>query len=217
MLPWKREDDYDSGHPLKQNEFPAWCANKEYLPYSSPSATFLGTLSSYFYYRSRLGALREEANEKLYSQRCDRAAEGTIGDRPVSARERRHAGSHRSSGNRVALEARRRLRIRTSVETKRVPPVHLAFHHLAWYVFLRRTTPPLTKVPVYRSSFIEVDEIFDSLRYDKAAESTIRDRSVSTRERRYVGSHRSSGNRRRVRRVHGYRDGRVFHAHEKHR
>ncbi|XP_014600953.1 PREDICTED: sodium/hydrogen exchanger 3 isoform X3 [Polistes canadensis] len=44
MLPWKREDDYDSGHPLKQNEFPAWCANKEYLPYSSPSATFLGAI-----------------------------------------------------------------------------------------------------------------------------------------------------------------------------
>ncbi|XP_035738567.1 sodium/hydrogen exchanger 3-like isoform X5 [Vespa mandarinia] len=44
VLPWKREDDYESGHPLKQNEFPAWCANKEYLPYSSPSATFLGTI-----------------------------------------------------------------------------------------------------------------------------------------------------------------------------
>ncbi|XP_015431274.1 PREDICTED: probable Na(+)/H(+) antiporter nhx-9 [Dufourea novaeangliae] len=42
MLPWKREDDYDSGHPVKQNEFPAWCSNKEYLAYSSPSATFLG-------------------------------------------------------------------------------------------------------------------------------------------------------------------------------
>ncbi|XP_011263496.1 probable Na(+)/H(+) antiporter nhx-3 isoform X2 [Camponotus floridanus] len=42
MLPWKREDDYESGHPIKQNEFPAWCSNKEYLAYSSPSATFLG-------------------------------------------------------------------------------------------------------------------------------------------------------------------------------
>ncbi|XP_076684769.1 na[+]/H[+] hydrogen exchanger 2 isoform X2 [Andrena cerasifolii] len=42
MLPWKREDDYNSGHPIKQNEFPAWCSNKEYLAYSSPSATFLG-------------------------------------------------------------------------------------------------------------------------------------------------------------------------------
>lgn len=44
MLPWKREDDYDSGHPIKQNEFPAWCSNKEYLAYSSPSATFLGMI-----------------------------------------------------------------------------------------------------------------------------------------------------------------------------
>lgn len=42
MLPWKREDDYDTARPVKQNEFPAWCSNKEYLAYSSPSATFLG-------------------------------------------------------------------------------------------------------------------------------------------------------------------------------
>lgn len=42
VLPWKREDDYDTARPVKQNEFPAWCSNKEYLAYSSPSATFLG-------------------------------------------------------------------------------------------------------------------------------------------------------------------------------
>ncbi|XP_066602995.1 probable Na(+)/H(+) antiporter nhx-9 isoform X2 [Prorops nasuta] len=42
MLPWKREDDYESGRPVKQNEFPAWCSNKEYIAYNSPSATFLG-------------------------------------------------------------------------------------------------------------------------------------------------------------------------------
>ncbi|XP_015109560.1 probable Na(+)/H(+) antiporter nhx-9 isoform X1 [Diachasma alloeum] len=42
MLPWKREDDYDTGRPVKQNEFPPWCSNKEYIAYSSPSATFLG-------------------------------------------------------------------------------------------------------------------------------------------------------------------------------
>lgn len=47
MLPWKREDDYDSGRPIKQNEFPAWCSNKEYLAYSSPSATFLGTIQEF--------------------------------------------------------------------------------------------------------------------------------------------------------------------------
>ncbi|XP_066991371.2 sodium/hydrogen exchanger 3 isoform X2 [Anabrus simplex] len=43
MLPWKRDDDGDmNACPLKQSEFPPWCSNKEYLAYSSPSATFLG-------------------------------------------------------------------------------------------------------------------------------------------------------------------------------
>lgn len=46
MLPWKREDDYDSTRPVKQNEFPAWCSNKEYLAYNSPSATFLGEIQT---------------------------------------------------------------------------------------------------------------------------------------------------------------------------
>lgn len=43
MLPWKRTDEGEMNTgPLKQSEFPAWCSNKEYLAYSSPSATFLG-------------------------------------------------------------------------------------------------------------------------------------------------------------------------------
>lgn len=42
VLPWKRDDERESTCPLKQSEFPAWCSNKEYLAYSSPSATFLG-------------------------------------------------------------------------------------------------------------------------------------------------------------------------------
>ncbi|KAL4712040.1 hypothetical protein ACJJTC_003707 [Scirpophaga incertulas] len=41
MLPWKREEAEGSG-ALKQSEFPSWASNKEYLAYSSPSATFLG-------------------------------------------------------------------------------------------------------------------------------------------------------------------------------
>lgn len=42
-MPWKRDDeDDDNGGALKQNEFPAWASNKEYLAYNSPSATFLG-------------------------------------------------------------------------------------------------------------------------------------------------------------------------------
>ena len=44
VLPWKRDDEGESTCPLKQSEFPAWCSNKEYLAYSSPSATFLGIL-----------------------------------------------------------------------------------------------------------------------------------------------------------------------------
>ncbi|XP_049859593.1 sodium/hydrogen exchanger 3 isoform X1 [Schistocerca gregaria] len=43
MLPWKRDDEGElSTGPVKQSEFPAWCSNKEYLAYNSPSATFLG-------------------------------------------------------------------------------------------------------------------------------------------------------------------------------
>ncbi|RZF39494.1 hypothetical protein LSTR_LSTR001015 [Laodelphax striatellus] len=42
MLPWKRDDEDQNTGPLRQNEFPGWCSNKEYLAYSSPSATFLG-------------------------------------------------------------------------------------------------------------------------------------------------------------------------------
>jgi len=57
VLPWKRDDDSgELSGPVKQCEFPAWCTNKEYLAYSSPSATFLGktaqisrTLYSLFY------------------------------------------------------------------------------------------------------------------------------------------------------------------------
>lgn len=43
VLPWKRGDDDGSENgAVKQNEFPAWVSNKEYLAYNSPSATFLG-------------------------------------------------------------------------------------------------------------------------------------------------------------------------------
>jgi len=51
MLPWKRDDEWESTCPLKQSEFPAWCSNKEYLAYSSPSATFLGNVRFLLCYR----------------------------------------------------------------------------------------------------------------------------------------------------------------------
>ncbi|ETN63614.1 alkali metal ion/proton exchanger 3 [Anopheles darlingi] len=41
VLPWKRVDENDDNGAIKQNEFPSWASNKEYLAYNSPSATFL--------------------------------------------------------------------------------------------------------------------------------------------------------------------------------
>ncbi|CAG7716525.1 unnamed protein product [Allacma fusca] len=41
-LPWKREDLEEAS--IRQNEFPAWSANKEYLAYNSPTNTYLGGL-----------------------------------------------------------------------------------------------------------------------------------------------------------------------------
>lgn len=41
VLPWKRADQDDENGAIKQNEFPSWASNKEYLAYNSPSATFL--------------------------------------------------------------------------------------------------------------------------------------------------------------------------------
>lgn len=45
QLPWKRVEEDGEGGVLKQNEFPAWASNKEYLAYNSPSATFLGNIA----------------------------------------------------------------------------------------------------------------------------------------------------------------------------
>ncbi|XP_058446961.1 sodium/hydrogen exchanger 3 isoform X12 [Malaya genurostris] len=45
VLPWKRDDEDDGSGAIKQNEFPSWASNKEYLAYNSPSATFLARRS----------------------------------------------------------------------------------------------------------------------------------------------------------------------------
>ena len=43
VLPWKRpEDEEICDRPLKQNEFPAWASNNDYIKYYSPTNTFLG-------------------------------------------------------------------------------------------------------------------------------------------------------------------------------
>lgn len=52
QLPWKRVEEDGDGGALKQNEFPAWASNKEYLAYNSPSATFLGNIVLIYYFIS---------------------------------------------------------------------------------------------------------------------------------------------------------------------
>lgn len=62
QLPWKRDEDYDDGGAVQQNEFPAWASNKEYLAYNSPSATFLGGLSKPRQVKSVIGLFRRESS-----------------------------------------------------------------------------------------------------------------------------------------------------------
>lgn len=47
VLPWKRDDDCfsESNHVFRQQEFPAWIDNKDYISYQSPTSTYLGGLS----------------------------------------------------------------------------------------------------------------------------------------------------------------------------
>ncbi|KAM3966128.1 LOW QUALITY PROTEIN: na[+]/H[+] hydrogen exchanger 2 [Aphomia sociella] len=61
MLPWKREEAEGSG-ALKQSEFPSWASNKEYLAYSSPSATFLGGIEKPKHPKSIIGLFRRESS-----------------------------------------------------------------------------------------------------------------------------------------------------------
>merc|ERR1739844_822936 len=44
-LPWRRTDD-DQNVPRAQDEFPPWINNEEYLPYTSPTNTVIGTKTS---------------------------------------------------------------------------------------------------------------------------------------------------------------------------
>nr|XP_032520932.1 sodium/hydrogen exchanger 3 isoform X6 [Danaus plexippus plexippus] len=60
MLPWKREEA-EGTTALKQSEFPSWASNKEYLAYSSPSATFLGGIEKPKHPKSIIGLFRRES------------------------------------------------------------------------------------------------------------------------------------------------------------
>ncbi|XP_047534409.1 sodium/hydrogen exchanger 3 isoform X4 [Vanessa atalanta] len=61
MLPWKREEA-EGTTALKQSEFPSWASNKEYLAYSSPSATFLGGIEKPKHPKSIIGLFRRESS-----------------------------------------------------------------------------------------------------------------------------------------------------------
>ncbi|XP_038206290.1 sodium/hydrogen exchanger 3 [Zerene cesonia] len=65
MLPWKREETEGSG-ALKQFEFPSWASNKEYLAYSSPSATFLGGIEKPKHPKSIIGLFRRESSSSTH-------------------------------------------------------------------------------------------------------------------------------------------------------
>lgn len=62
VLPWKRADQDDENGAIKQNEFPSWASNKEYLAYNSPSATFLGGLTQPKQAKSVIGLFRRESS-----------------------------------------------------------------------------------------------------------------------------------------------------------
>uniref|UniRef100_A0AAG5DUY8 Sodium/hydrogen exchanger n=1 Tax=Anopheles atroparvus TaxID=41427 RepID=A0AAG5DUY8_ANOAO len=62
ILPWKRVDENDDNGAIKQNEFPSWASNKEYLAYNSPSATFLGGLTQPKQAKSVIGLFRRESS-----------------------------------------------------------------------------------------------------------------------------------------------------------
>ncbi|KAG7295947.1 hypothetical protein JYU34_021036 [Plutella xylostella] len=80
MLPWKREEAEGAGCALKQSEFPAWASNKEYLAYSSPSATFLGGIEKPKHPKSIIGLFRRESSSSTQG-----APEAVASDSEVKA------------------------------------------------------------------------------------------------------------------------------------
>ncbi|CAB3367088.1 Hypothetical predicted protein [Cloeon dipterum] len=73
VLPWKRDDEAEQcTFPLKQQEFPGWCSNKEYLAYNSPSSTFLGGLDQPKV-ASVIGLFRRESTVDQEMARADAA------------------------------------------------------------------------------------------------------------------------------------------------
>ncbi|XP_063535122.1 sodium/hydrogen exchanger 3 isoform X3 [Cydia strobilella] len=80
MLPWKREEGEGYSGALKQSEFPSWASNKEYLAYSSPSATFLGGIEKPKHPKSIIGLFRRESSSS--TQAGDAVASDSEGNKP---------------------------------------------------------------------------------------------------------------------------------------
>ncbi|KAG6444748.1 sodium/hydrogen exchanger 3 isoform X2 [Manduca sexta] len=83
MLPWKREETEGSG-ALKQSEFPSWASNKEYLAYSSPSATFLGGIEKPKHPKSIIGLFRRESSSSTQGAADGTAASDSEGNKDGS-------------------------------------------------------------------------------------------------------------------------------------
>ncbi|KAK6630775.1 hypothetical protein RUM44_002944 [Polyplax serrata] len=90
VLPWKRDDSDSvlSGGPVKQSEFPAWCSNKEYMAYSSPSATFLGGIDQPKT-ASVIGLFRRESSGSATGIRSRANSESSL---PVLANKENNGG-----------------------------------------------------------------------------------------------------------------------------
>ncbi|XP_047993024.1 probable Na(+)/H(+) antiporter nhx-3 isoform X3 [Leguminivora glycinivorella] len=80
MLPWKREEGEGYSGALKQSEFPSWASNKEYLAYSSPSATFLGGIEKPKHPKSIIGLFRRESSSS--TQAGDAVMSDSEGNKP---------------------------------------------------------------------------------------------------------------------------------------
>ncbi|XP_045107758.1 Na(+)/H(+) exchanger protein 2-like isoform X1 [Portunus trituberculatus] len=84
VLPWKRpEDEEVCQMPVKQNEFPAWASNKEYVNYYSPSNTFLGKLGRHDSYPNI-----REIFERRNSSSSIKSRRGSLKEHPMPLRER---------------------------------------------------------------------------------------------------------------------------------
>ncbi|XP_063701853.1 sodium/hydrogen exchanger 3 isoform X2 [Culicoides brevitarsis] len=90
-LPWKRDTEGEEEMGIKQNEFPSWVSNKEYLAYHSPSATFLGGLTKPKAARSVIGLFRRESSTSGADTETPQAGTPGAAGTPIVGRDKRSA------------------------------------------------------------------------------------------------------------------------------